>query len=85
MDSAEKIKNNGLYLHATFTSHKTLANSLTKIPQKRKLVKEFVSVYNNAIKMKPKIEFRAVDGVILLLLVVNLSILIKKFIPICPC
>ena len=49
------------------------------------MVKEFVSVYNNAIKMKPKIEFRAVDGVILLLLVVNLSILIKKFIPICPC
>ena len=37
----EKIKNNGLYLHATFTSHKTLYVIMKEETQKEKLVKKF--------------------------------------------
>lgn len=33
---------------------------------------------------KPMLNVRAVDYFIIILLIVNISILIKKFIPICP-
>ena len=38
-------------IFATFLSRETLANSLNQNSAKRKLVKEFVSVYINAIEM----------------------------------
>ena len=46
-----KLTNGIAFFPQQMQSHKTLANSLNQNSAKRKLVKEFVSVYINAIEM----------------------------------
>ena len=64
MDSAEKIKNKGLYLHATFTSHKTLYVIMKEETQKEIIqrVKDQTEVLWNTIQEAKKSNLKVQVG-----------------------